>query len=222
MNLIKTKKTIEIINVYEYNQHIIFCEKFINNKFKVSYFEFKTKLFKEKFGTPILVKSNFFDIIKTKNPFSGTYKSFDDFEISNPKLDDVNKYQMVLFYFDGHEIFDVDFNIIPLIKTFDYCGSYYINNKYLKLKEFGTYLKTRKDIISVSNIEDIPYYNCDDDIDKTITFSILPEKDEYTKMYNMVKDNACWSCRLKDLLCGNSHDTYDFLGITPFLKKGKL
>jgi len=106
-----------------------------------------------------------------------------------------------LFYNDGQVIFDHNWNTIPCIHEFDYIGTPF-HDGCLDLEKAIGVLKNHPWVVNKNDlkIEDIPYYNREEDFSKTIRVSILPDKDTYNKLYQKVKNQRDWSTRLRELL----------------------
>ena len=173
---------------------------------------------------PTFVKDSFFEYIKTNNPFhTYEYHEMSDEEILKGNISEKN---LVWFYSSGHMLFDS--NAIPytLPVRFDYIGSPF-NNEYCNLPELLKYLKNHPWVLNQDEleIEDIPYYNRHDGREQRISDIIIrPDQETYVKIYELVKTDKYFSCRVPDhissyLYLFNQEKNNDWLGIAPFLKK---
>jgi len=135
-----------------------------------------------------------------------TYEEFkDSCKFGFEDVSELNSENVYFIYDYGHVIFDHEWNVVPYIHSFDYIGTPF-HNGCLDLDKALQVLKNHPWIINKDGlkIEDIPYYNVDDEQDAFIKVSILPDKDTYNKLYQQVKNMQSWSVRLKELL----HDGY--------------
>ena len=133
---------------------------------------------------------------------------------------DINPDNIFFTYWPGNIIFDINGEVVPYRYNFNYIGTP-CHNKTLDLKEAITILKNHPDVISVSKIKDIPYYNRDPGCNKCIEVSILPSKETYNKFYQEVKSEKYWSVSLRQKLhdgyCPDEHNNY--LGLLSCVKK---
>jgi hypothetical protein len=136
-------------------------------------------------------------------------KSFSEIhEEVNATIDnlyDLDKSNLYFAYTAGGVLFDTDFNPIPLRHDFDYVGTPF-HNGLLNLSKAIEVLREHPWVLNKEEleIEDIPYYNSDDERNQYISVSVLPDKDTYTGFYNSVIGENYWSVRLNELL----HDGY--------------
>lgn len=180
-------------------------------------------------------KSVLHDFIN-KNDKVGIIKNFKTFESSRKKchyvelvqkeiffdLDENIEPQRIVFCHNaGHVLFDYRGNPIPTLYRFDYIGTPF-HNEALHLHKAIGILKKHKDVVSVSEIEDLPYYSGDDYKTKFIHVDILPNKDLFRRIYKKFfkedkTDYGAWSVRMKEYF----HDGYrpskkaNYLGLWP-------
>jgi hypothetical protein len=170
---------------------------------------------------PTFVKDSFFERIKTNNPFwDYEYHNMSDEEILEGNISEKN---LVWIYSSGHMFFDSNAVPYTLPRGFNYIDSQF-NNKYFNLPELLEYLKGHPWVLNKEDlkIEDVPYYNCSDGRDKYISVLICPDQETYAKIYELVKTDKFFSCRIPEnissyLYLFNREKHNDWLGIAPFL-----
>jgi len=189
---------------------------YINKKLKST--DVLHKFIHENCCVSYITNKTVFDSFVKKNHFSDIrYSKICGLTEDIPLDDKIDPTRFVYFYVNGHVIFDYQGNPILYLHKFDYCGSPFHNGK-LKLKEAIKILKQHKNVKYVSEIEDVPYYNSDDNHSKYINVHILPSKDMYKQFYKKSEPmKTSWSCRMKDMV----HDGYcpdkknNYLGLFP-------
>jgi hypothetical protein len=121
-------------------------------------------------------------------------------------------------------MFDADENIIPYAKRFDYIDTCF-SNETSKLKEMVEYLKNHDWVINKDELEidDIPYYNARDGKSKFVTVQILPTKEAYNELYQLVKEEEYWSTKMTDYVRPYAirEKGFDPMGLLPFLIEEK-
>lgn len=198
---------------------------------KLPFLKSKSELF------PTVMKPDFLDVVNAGNhPWASafTFKGkrvneypIEHFCIENPTLEEVETLPIILLYHSGHMMFNMMFNmeeeILPIPFHLDYIGAG-IDNRNYDLACLLAHLKKHPRVVTPKDkleISAIPYYNCDEGRTKTISFVVMPTKEEMDTMLKMTtkKKNEFWSCRMEDLV--SSHYDYDYLGIHQFRKKEK-
>lgn len=184
---------------------------------------------------PTVVKPDFWDFIEKYNPFQKTGKEYDfkyglsvicnDEELTLEKIEYAVKNNLIVyFYGSGHEAFDINGEIIPLRKNFEYIGTVFSDETAEDLNELKDYLSTHPWVLNKEELEilDVPYYNQGDGLNKYLRVSIKPDKKAYTEMYERAKKYDLWSTKMNDF-CINYElsEKYDPMGLVPFLKKNK-
>jgi hypothetical protein len=89
---------------------------------------------------------------------------------------------LVRFDNDAHMVFDSTGEPLPVAIHFDYINS--IENESYNLELVSSILSSRKDILILKDIHDIPYYNACNGCTKTINFLWQPSVEDYRKMWN--------------------------------------
>jgi hypothetical protein len=172
---------------------------------------------------PTFVKDSFFERIKTNNPFwDCECHEMSDEEILEGNISEKN---LIWFYSSGHMIFNSNAVPYTLPYRFDYNGSPF-SNEHCILPELLEYLKGHPWVLNKEDlkIENIPYYNCHDGCDKCISDIIIrPDQETYAKIYEFVKADKSFSCRIPEHISSYLHVLYpekhnDWLGIAPFLE----
>lgn len=180
------------------------------------------KMPQDMYGTPILVKSKEFrKFLETKDPFQQSVPTDCYAVVTKKSLNDPNN-EIMWFYYSGDILFDSKLKPVPLIMHLEYIGSV-VSNRYVedeKLEEFRQTFIGRPDVISVSEIQPVPYYNRDENCNRYFDLVIRPSAEDTAKAFAMVDTkNKYWSCRMRELLKGTKPHKFDILGVLPFLKR---
>lgn len=149
--------------------------------------------------------------LKNYNPFTSNNWEMgidipDDPELIS--LDDIIYCQSA-----SHSFFNLDKTPIPMVYDARYFNNGYFNNKYYKLKELREYLQSHPNVIEVSEILDIPYYNAECNCNKYLNVKIYPEVEWLIDKYT---NKRCLS-----YISGEPWDknSPDYLGTKKFIKK---
>lgn len=182
---------------------------------------------------PVVMKPEFIEVINAGNhPWGNAFQfkgktvveyPIGHFCIENPTLKEVETLPIILFYHSGHMMFNMEEELLPTPFQLDYIGAG-IDNKNYDLPCLLKYLKKHPRVVTPKDeieITDIPYYNCDEGRNKTISILVMPTKKEMDTMLKMAtkKKNEFWSCKFTELV--SSRYDYDYLGIHQFRKKEK-
>jgi hypothetical protein len=173
---------------------------------------------------PTLLKSDGRDSLTRTNPFVDYKKSpFSDesSDLEEISIDlDALKERVVWCYGGGHMIFNLDGTPIPFPHHFDYIGTIFHNGR-LKLKKAIEHLRNHPWIINGKDlrIEEIPYYNRDEEHQFFFSPIILPDAKEYARLFEVAKerDPEFPSVRLKEMISSGIYSGQDPLGLWQFL-----
>lgn len=224
----KTKKTVTVTNTYQTKiEGLEVIETIIDKKKPIYSFNGKGP----HNSWPTLVKPNFFEFIKENNPWSTVKNVYGWSEIAYKEKDFtleliekcIQTNLLIFAYTDGHMIFDVKGKIIPYARYYDYIGTVF-DNKRADLPKMIDHLKKHSWTINKEElkIHDIPYYNQDEGRTQYIAPKLLPDQKTYQKLYEKVKEDKFWSCRLEDLIKGtNIEEGIDPMKLKKFLKPRK-
>jgi len=123
-----------------------------------------------KFDRTTLNKENPFHV--NKWPTSGEIT-----DIGDISMDDI-----IFSQVSTHSLFELDKSPIPLILPMDYiqCN---IENFWYDLEKLRDYLKGHENVVSCSEILDIPYYNAGENRNKYLEVQVLPKKEWLVEYY---------------------------------------
>ena len=114
----------------------------------------------------------------------------------------------------SHMIFDVHDNALPVGIHYEYIqGS--INDKYYDLHKLRKYLSERGDIMELSEISPIPYYNKGDGKNFHFSFIWKPNYADYNRMWQYCKQHKK---RHSSVLIRSAVEDLDLLGMNQFKK----
>ncbi len=227
-----TKKTISnlqhIENTYSLNEFI-----YIKEKIEIDSFSKREKINIElvpqdekhkKYGFPYICNvSKLTESLKYQE-FEKIYPLLKN---SFPSISNLEKYlnnsDYAIYWVDGSNnlIFNNEFELEPRRYRFDYIGTVFNSRECKDLKKFKEYLLSRKDIVEISDIMKIPYYNNNTGSDTYFTVTIYPEKEKYNKIYrHFIDKKEKYPCsRTKDVLCGIHRNFIDYLNFEPFKRE---
>jgi len=216
-----TKKVIEYqTDSYQLSDTIVFRRSFQNGQVLSEELDYVGKYpYDKKSGvvTPVYMTANF--ISACSDPFSDDLKKYVEKFPKEPEEIELNR--VFLFYWAGHVLFDYQFNPIPRYYSCDYIQAE-INSDTYDLKNLREHLETRSDVRNLSKISRVAYYNQNEAEDlEEMSFQIIPTADVYRKLFESVKRNEFWSCRLKDEVTCNSSSKLDWAGIKRFRNEKK-
>lgn len=117
------------------------------------------------------------------------YKSIDKFEIENPysyiSINGLKDSITLYVNYSNYNIYNLNGEQCPKAFRFDY-NSGSVNNENYNLEEFLEVIKKREDILLYKDeIQDIPYYNTDEDCYEHIEFNWIPSNEDFNKVSNM-------------------------------------
>ena len=113
----------------------------------------------------------------------------DYFKLSEKPYTNFNELNVVVnFYIDSHMMFDHLGEPYPVGIYYEYSMGA-MDDYHYDLVKLRSYLSKRKDIHKLSYIEDIPYYNADEDRHKCISFIWSPTRGQYKKAWDYCKKN---------------------------------
>lgn len=112
-------------------------------------------------------------ILQKTNPFWGTNCWVEDI-LPNPE--DIDMSKIIYCQTATHLFYDINKEPIPSVFKGDYIDAK-LNNKYYDLVKLREHLLKKPNVVSVSEILNIPYYNCDDDCTKYIDVLVLADRE---------------------------------------------
>lgn len=111
------------------------------------------------------------NILKKTNPCWSGNDWFVSQLPEDPKDIDVNK---ILFcQILSHSFFDIDLNPVPVVIQGEYIESR-IRSRYYDLKGLHKHFSNHPQVVSIGEIEKIPYYNNDSGVEKCFECLVLP------------------------------------------------
>ena len=121
------------------------------------------------------------------NKFREECESFFKYDLpNNPKDVDLDK--VILAYSYSHSFFDININPVATVFQGDYIEAG-LNNKKYKLKELRDYLLDKPEVITISEILDIPSYNREKKKTEYIYLELLIDGETIKKMN---EENKKW------------------------------
>lgn len=203
-----TKTTITTVDTYHLTDEIKYVIEFVNNKVKSRTLKYAGKKIG---GYPIypLYDVNI-SLLQKTNPYWDSAVGDDWFKCENlPKPENIDLSKIIFCQPSTYLFYDINKEPLPLV----FFGGYGANltNKYYDLVNLREHLIKNPKIVSVSEILDIPYYNCDEDCTKHIDILVLADSEIIKKGLNGFKH--------KDLILGTPYckTTEDYLDIKQFL-----
>lgn len=174
---------------------------------------------KEHFGYAMYPAYDFdTSILKTKNPYHADSDMIYELKkLPDPEDIDLNK----ITYQQGctHMFYDVNKRPLSVVVRGDYMDAC-LNNRYYRLSDLRDHLLKRSDVVSVSEILDIPYYNAEEDYNQYLDVVVYPSEEAIDKLIEIY---ARWPrIQLKDVVFGHLGewvDGYDYLDIKQFSKE---
>lgn len=170
---------------------------------------------------PLFVNPNFFEIIKTENPFQADRnKVFSEYQSS---LENLNNVGLVWVCFSDHTLLDSGLTPLPFCRSYDYVSTF-LSNKYIDLNDkFLEWLRNHPWVVNKDGVrvEEIPYYNQDDDSTHYVEVSIYPDKETYVEVVKYLKERPGRYLNISEVLVGSPccpKDTPDWFGIRPWLR----
>lgn len=219
MELLKsTTKVIKTNTFLTKYEDILIVETIVDD---VSSISIKNELSRE-YGNIVLIDDNFLNFIKTNNPFAFIENELPSInKFSKEDIYDMIQSGSFLFmYYSGHMLFDCNKKPLPYAKSYDYISTI-LNNKYCDLDKLLIHLKEHEWVINKDDIkiEDIPYYNADDEQNQFIRVSIYPSVESYQDLYEVYKDSEYPSTKMDKFISSiNDYTKYDPMGLLPFMK----
>lgn len=205
-----TTKTSLVKETYHLTEELKYIIDFKNGKEVSRSLEYKGK---GNYGyglTPIYRKD--ISLLSKTNPYwLNEYSWFEGDKLPEPEK--VNLKNIIYCQGSSHMFFDLNKKPIPVVHQGNYIGANLDNGHYdlVKLRE---YLLKKKNVISVSEILNIPYYNAERGKNKYIQVLVLPDSDTIQKGL----DNK-WN--REETIFGRSYDKnfFDYLGMKKFAKE---
>lgn len=170
---------------------------------------------------PRFVNPDFFERIKTENPFQAIRNKV--FFERQSSLDNLNNMKIVWVCFSDHTLLDSDLTPLPFCRSYDYISTF-LSNKYIDLNDtFLEWLRNHPWVVNKNEIrvEEIPYYNQEDDCTHYVGVSIYPDKETYVEAVNYLKERPGRYLCLSEVLSGSPccpRDVPDWFGIRPWLR----
>ncbi|HMT02291.1 MAG TPA: hypothetical protein PKD00_03125 [Burkholderiales bacterium] len=155
-------------------------------------------------------------LLKSWNPFWGDKNGKDKGyawinNLNLPEPEKINMNNIILVQNATHSFYDISKEPIPVVVMGDYIEAKLRSNVYDLVKLREHFLK-HPNVVSCTEIEEIPYYNNDSGYETYFTAMIYPEK---SWLIEMLKDKR----GLRQVFYHYSNVNIDYLGMKPFLKK---
>jgi len=214
----KITKEIKTLELHPSISNIVLKATYENSKLNDAQLELKKQPFPGHKVWPQVVTPEFWEMIKTINPW---WEVKGKFGLSKETVreakdiineDTIDPKNIILSYGGGHLIFDVDAKIIPTPYAMDYIGTPNENTK-VDLEAWLEDLKKNPMVVNADelHIVEVPYYNNESGRKKYIKgktmpwIVVLPDQETMTKLFElgMEKDKAFFSVRMKDILFGD-------------------
>lgn len=174
---------------------------------------------------PRFVNSDFFDLIKTENPFDDSSESNILRDIlGQTSLETPNGTQLVWVCYSDHTLLDSNLTPLPFCRSYDYSFTFF-SDKYIDLnEEFLEWLRNHPWVVNRKEIkvEEIPYYNQEGGRISYVPVSIYPDKETYVDIVNFLKNRSGRYLSLSEVLPGSPccpQNIPDWFGIRPWLRK---
>jgi hypothetical protein len=143
------------------------------------------------------------EVLKITNPYWKSHDSFENKLPENPKDIDVDK---ILFCQSAsHSFFDIDLEPVPVVIAGNYIEAGIRSTRY-DLEGLHKHLSNHPQVVSIGEIEEIPYYNNDSGYEKCFEVLVLPTV-EQLKIIGIKK---------QEIFYQPWHKHEDFLGMKPF------
>lgn len=176
---------------------------------------------------PLFVNSDFFDLIKTENPFddsseSNVFRIFRN-KINQTSLENLNDTQLVWVCYSDHTLLDSNLAPLPFCQSYRCLSTF--SDKYIDLnEEFLEWLRNHPWVVNKKEIkmEEIPHYIREDDMTSYVPVSIYPDKETYVEIVNFLKNRSGLYLCLSEVLSGSPclpQNIPDWFGIRPWLRK---
>lgn len=213
----KITKTVILKEEYELSTEISYVRIITNNKITSNTLVYKGKKVNE-YGLSPMYQMDL-SILKIWNPFWGENKQLKlnkDYswlkEKPLPEPEEINLNEIIFSQSSNHRFYDINKEPIPVVIQGDYIGAN-LDNRYYNLEKLKKHFDNHKNIISCSEILDIPYYNRDENRTKYLHVMVYPEK-KWLLELDKNKIN------LRDIFTSTYDKTHpDFLKIRKFQKQ---
>lgn len=209
-----TKNTITEVITYHLTENIKYDITVINNKEKSRNLRHVGKNIYEYQVQPLYKKD--ISLLKSWNPFWGKskegidgYKWLEGDKLPEPQDIDINN--IILIQRSRQSFYTLNKEPIPVVVHGDYIEANLRSNIY-KLKELRDHFLNHPNIISCSEIRDVPYYNNDSGVEKYLDVLVYPEKEWVQYLLDNEKG------RNEIFTPYYNNEAIDFLNIRQFLK----
>lgn len=186
MKITKTKTITEIIK-YKLHKNVILEEVIVDDKMQSRKLLYSGKKIKSEYGDFIdfwPVYDPDMSVLKKTNPCWGYEESEGWFESvlpENPKDIDVNKIVFASFY--DHTFWDINLEQIPVVVMGNYIDACICSRIY-DLEKLHKHFSKHKQIVEISEIELVPWYNNDSGSEKCFSCLVLPTVKQLKEMKN--------------------------------------
>ena len=218
-----TVTTIIQTDTYKLTNEIKYIKTYRNKKLVSKELKYTGKKIRE-YDVSVLYKEDI-SLLKTWNPFWGS-RPKEDNKISGygwvsndfktlPKPEDINVDNLILAQFATHSFYKLDKTPIPVVINGNYIEAG-LNNENYDLVKMREHLLKHPNVVSCSEILDIPYYNAERGKDKCIEVLVYPTVEVLQNDYTENKKY----CNLTEHIFGSPwrKDGHDFLNIKQFSK----
>lgn len=184
MKTTKTKTTTETIK-YKLHKNVILEEVIVDGKMQSRKLLYSGKKVKTEYGDSRdfwLVYDPDMSVLKKTNPCWRNKESEGWFEFvlpENPKDIDVNKIVFASCY--DHTFWDINLEQIPVVVMGDYIDAR-ISSRVYDLEKLHKHFSKHKQIVEISEIELVPWYNNDSGHEKCFSCLVLPTAKQLKEM----------------------------------------
>ena len=212
MELIKKTEEVHCLEEYALENGIQLNVGKIDGEIKSQAMKFENRFL-------YLVKAEFFDYIKTINPFhsmafndGGHYLWYDKYVIEDIINADIDYNNVIELRSFDHTLRPIDETIYSTVIA---TTLYEINNQDYDLEKVLEYLKTHEYVLNGEHlkIDEIPYYNAEDTLTHHINVSILLPQEVTNDVWEKAEQKAI---DYKELVLGYRMSELNILGLNQF------
>lgn len=173
------RKIVTETHTYHLSGEIKYIKIFENDKEKSRYLKYSGKKHNGYELSPVYKLD--LKVLKEFNPFNGKYEYLKGEQLPEPEEVDIN--DIIFIQGSTHAFYTIEKKPIPVVFTGSYIDNGNFDNGHYHLKELKSHLENHPNVISCSDIQDIPYYNSEKNRDKHIEVKIYPKVEWLEAMY---------------------------------------